>query len=87
MKSLNLTRKELYDLVWEKPVSRLAEELGVKPSELRGYWIKFEIPLPEQGHWSRVQFGKEVTKSPLPPTSVNELNEEIVYQKSNEITF
>ena len=34
MKSLNLTRKELYDLVWEKPVSRLAEELGVKPSEL-----------------------------------------------------
>ena len=87
MKSLNLTRKELYDLVWKKPVSRLAEELGVKPSELRGYCIKFEIPLPEQGHWSRVQFGKEVTKSPLPPASVNELNEEIVYQKSNEITF
>ncbi len=31
MKSFNFTRKELYDLVWEKPVSRLAEELGIKP--------------------------------------------------------
>jgi hypothetical protein len=39
MKSLNLTRKEIYDLVWEKPVSHLAEELGVKPSELRDYCI------------------------------------------------
>jgi len=81
MKSLNLTREEIYDLVWEKPVSHLAEELGVKPSELRGYCVKFEIPLPEQGHWSRVQFGKEVTKTPLPPASVNELSEEIVIEE------
>ncbi|GGH23900.1 hypothetical protein [Mucilaginibacter phyllosphaerae] len=81
MKSLNLTRKEIYDLVWEKPVSHLAEELGIKPSELRGYCVKFEIPLPEQGHWSRVQFGKEVTKTPLPPASVNELSEEIVIEE------
>ena len=83
MKSLNLTRETLYDLVWERPVSRLAEKLGVKPSELRGYCIKSEIPLPEQGHWSRVQFGKEVTKTPLPPASVNELTEEIVIEEKD----
>jgi hypothetical protein len=81
MKRLNLTREKLYDLVWEKPVSRLEEELGVKSSELRGYCIKSEIPLPEQGHWSKVQFGKEVTKMPLPPASVNELNEDIAVEE------
>jgi hypothetical protein len=81
MKSANLTREELYDLVWEKPVSHLAEELGAKPSKLREYCIKSEIPLPEQGHWSRVQFGKEVTKTPLPTTSGKELTEEIVIEE------
>jgi hypothetical protein len=84
MKKLNQTREELYHLIWEKPVSRLADELGVKPSELRAYCVKYEIPLPEQGHWSRVQFGKEVKKTPLPPTPVNEPLEEIV-NKETEI--
>ncbi|MDB5152291.1 MAG: hypothetical protein JWR54_1042 [Mucilaginibacter sp.] len=39
--------------------------------------------MPEQGHWSRVQFGKEVTKMPLPPAPANELTDEIVIEEKD----
>jgi hypothetical protein len=43
MKSLNLTREELYELVWEKPVSHLAEELEViKEANLVKKWVDME---------------------------------------------
>jgi hypothetical protein len=83
MEKLNFSREELYVLVWEKPISRLAEELEIKSAELRKYCEKFNIPLPEQGHWSRVQFGKPVTKTPLPPA--HEPAEEVIIEK-NEIS-
>ena len=34
---------------------------------MRKYCRDLNIPLPDQGHWSRIKFGKPVTKIPLPP--------------------
>jgi len=67
METLKIGRQELYTLVWNKPVSRLADELNVKAADLRKYCKALNIPLPEQGHWSRIQFGKPVEQVPLPP--------------------
>jgi hypothetical protein len=67
MPQLNFTREEIYEMVWAKPVSHIAEELGVKASEIRKYCRELIVPLPEQGHWSRIQFGKSVEQTPLPP--------------------
>ncbi|MBE9585703.1 hypothetical protein IM792_14700 [Mucilaginibacter sp. JRF] len=83
MEKHKLSREELYHLVWEKPISRLAEELGIKSTELRKYCLRSEIPLPEQGQWSKIQFGKEVTKTSLPPVSASEPTEEVVIEKKD----
>ena len=53
------SRVELYELVWVKPMTHLAKELGLSDVGLRKICVKFGISLPPRGHWSRLQFGKQ----------------------------
>lgn len=69
METLNLNREELYELVWAKPVSRLAQELTLSNWDIKQWCKKLEVPLPPVGHWARIQFGKPVERIPLPPLS------------------
>lgn len=66
MKDNILSRKELHDLVWSKPMSKLANEYSISDTGLRKICIKHNIPLPMQGHWQKVKFGKETTQQKLP---------------------
>jgi len=54
------TRKELYDLVWSKPLIQLAKEYGISDNGLRKICKRMEIPLPKGGHWMKLKFGKKV---------------------------
>jgi hypothetical protein len=63
------TREELYEHVWSKPVSKLEGELSLSTFDIRQWCKKLEVPLPMQGHWSRIQFGKPVERIPLPELS------------------
>ena len=49
------SRVELYELVWAKPMTHLAKELGLSDVGLRKICVKFGIPLPLRGHWARLQ--------------------------------
>ena len=60
------SRVELYDLVWSKPMTHLAKELGLSDVGLRKICVKFGIPLPPRGHWARLQFGKQDPRPALP---------------------
>lgn len=60
MEKIILTRKELYDLVWSKPVAALLRKFDIKNSELRKILKEMNIPTPEMGHWQRIQYGKTV---------------------------
>ena len=60
------SRVELFDLVWSKPMTRLAKELGLSDVGLRKICVKFGIPLPPRGYWSRLQFGKQDPRPALP---------------------
>lgn len=68
MKAKTISRKELYELVWSNPLTQLAKQYNISDNGLRKICIKHEIPLPKVGHWSKVKFGKKVTKTPLPKT-------------------
>jgi hypothetical protein len=70
MTNKTFSREELYQLVWSKPVSKLAIELGLSTFEIRKLCRDKEIPLPEQGHWAKLQFGKAVVQIPLPPKEI-----------------
>ena len=65
-KKVTFTRKELFDLVWSKPVSRLAPDYGMSDVALAKKCRKHHIPLPPVGYWQKVRNGKKVTRPKLP---------------------
>lgn len=81
MKTISLTRKNLYDLVWSKPITVVAKEYGVNYSDVRKTCIDNNIPLPENGYWSKIKFGKPVKKFALPVDSEKGDDFEIIITK------
>lgn len=63
--SIKISRQELYDLVWSKPMTTLAKEYNISDNGLRKICKKLNIPLPELGHWQKIQYGKKVKIIPL----------------------
>lgn len=61
-----VTREELYDLVWNNPLSKLAKQYNLSDNGLRKVCKKLEIPLPKNGYWQKIQFNKKVIKEKLP---------------------
>lgn len=61
-----MTRKRLYALVWQTPMSRLAKTFGLSDVGLRKICTKHDIPTPPLGYWAKVAHGKRVRQPPLP---------------------
>lgn len=68
-----LTRTELYDLVWSEPMTKIAKRLGISDVGLAKACRRAGIPVPERGYWAKSQHGKKVQRKPLPPTKPDEL--------------
>lgn len=62
---IKISRQELYDLVWSKPMTTLAKEYNISDNGLRKICKKLSIPLPQLGHWQKIQYGKKVKTIPL----------------------
>jgi len=62
----DLSRQDLYEQVWATPISSLAKQFGITYSELVKVCKERQIPRPENGYWSKLQFGKTPERPPLP---------------------
>ncbi len=60
------TRKELYDTLWAEPATVLLKKYDITQSALKKLCQDMNIPLPENGHWQKIKFGKAVSAHPLP---------------------
>ncbi len=80
--SMKISRQELYDLVWSKPMTTLAKDYSISDNGLRKICKKLNIPLPEAGHWQKIQHGKKVKIIPLPKDFKGE--ETIILNKRKE---
>lgn len=60
-----LTRQQLYDMIWERAVSKVAPELGISDVALRKQCVKHAIPLPDATYWGRRHAGRPVKRKPL----------------------
>lgn len=54
-----IERKELYDLVWSKPIMELSKEFGVSGRGLGKVCERYDIPKPPRGYWQKLEAGKE----------------------------
>lgn len=68
-----LTRAELYELVWSEPMTKVAERYGVSGSYLARICTNLNVPRPERGHWAKLAFGKSSPQLPLPDARPGDL--------------
>ena len=60
------SRKELYDMAWQQPMTVLTSVIGVSPTLISEACQSHNIPVPPPGYWSKVRAGKRVTQPLLP---------------------
>lgn len=63
---MELTRKELYDLVWSEPMTTLCKRFGLSDNGLRKHCKAMNIPMPQIGYWSKINAGHKPAKIALP---------------------
>ena len=62
-----ISREELYALVWQTPMTKLAKRYGISDVALHKICRKHSVPTPPQGYWAKLQHGKPVQQTALPP--------------------
>jgi hypothetical protein len=53
MPEQELTSRAMYDLVWSRPLTKVAEDLGISDVALKKICDKHRIPTPSRGHWAK----------------------------------
>lgn len=62
---LRLTRKELYDLVWSKPMTEIAATYRLRDIHVAKACDKNDIPRPPAGYWQKRAHNKSVARPAL----------------------
>jgi hypothetical protein len=63
---ITINRQDLYNLVWSKPVVKIAKDFGISDVAVGKICKKMNIPKPGLGYWAKKQHGKRVRQTPLP---------------------
>jgi hypothetical protein len=63
---VTFTREQLYELVWQKPISRLAEEYAISNVGLGKICARAGVPTPPRGYWALLEVGRAPARPPLP---------------------
>lgn len=91
---MELTRKELYDLVWAEPMTTICKRFGLSDNGLRKHCKSMNIPTPSAGYWAKIKFGKKVKVIPLPEdkkakqsTALHEVDPAKVQESARICTF
>ena len=67
METIELTRKELYDIVWSTTLSKLTKQYAYTNDGIKKLCKQFEIPMPDGSYWSKLKFNKKYKKEKLNP--------------------
>ena len=63
---LTLTREDLYELAWSKPLRELAKDFGISDVALAKRCRRLGIPVPGRGYWARIDAGQNPYRPKLP---------------------
>lgn len=63
---MNFSRRQLFDLVWSRPVVSLAKEYGFSDVGFAKICRRHNIPLPPRGYWAKINAGLKVARPALP---------------------
>lgn len=57
---LRMSRRQLHELVWSKPMTEIARAYGVRDQHVAQACDAYDIARPPPGYWQRLQYGKSV---------------------------
>jgi hypothetical protein len=63
---LTLTRQELYELVWSRPMVDVAKDFHVSDVALAKRCKAVDVPVPPRGWWAKKTAGQDPAQTPLP---------------------
>lgn len=63
---MQMTRQQLYDWVWSKPLPQLAQRTTLSEKSITGLCRRLLVPSPPRGYWSSVAKGTPLPRPPLP---------------------
>lgn len=58
-----MTRRQLYDLIWSKPMRDAAAHIGISDVGLKKVCVRHRVPVPPQGYWNKVHAGQSPRKA------------------------
>lgn len=61
----SLSRKDLYEKIWEMPATKLAELYSIDYAAILALCDSRQVPRPPPGYWSKVRHGVEIKRTPL----------------------
>lgn len=62
----DIERESLYDEVWRTPMIELGKKYGVSRPTVKWACLQLNVPLPPQGFWAQVHFGRPMPRADLP---------------------
>lgn len=65
MKTIELSRKQLYILVWSTPIAKLTLHYAISVEGLKKLCKQFDIPMPPNGYWLKLKYNKPFKKTEL----------------------
>lgn len=66
-------REQLYQEVWQYPVTEVAKKYAVSDVAIHKICKSLDIPTPPPGYWAKVRAGKSVAVTPLPKSDKGEI--------------
>ena len=62
---LRLSRAELYELIWTKPMTEIARQFDIRDQHIAQACVYYDIARPRAGYWQKVEHGKVVERIAL----------------------
>jgi hypothetical protein len=66
MDPTKISREDLYEQVWQMPMSKLAAHYGISDVALAKTCKRLNVPRPGRGYWARLAAGERLKRPPLP---------------------
>jgi hypothetical protein len=68
-----LAREQIYNEVWELSLAGVARKYGTSYGLIYKLCKEANVPIPPAGYWTKLNFGKSVSKPPLPDSTIHEV--------------
>ncbi|MES9811651.1 MAG: hypothetical protein ABW161_02640 [Candidatus Thiodiazotropha sp.] len=77
-KQRTVTREELFEQVWQTPMTQLAKEYGVSDVGLAKVCKRMEVPRPPRGYWRKLEVGRAPSKPKLKPLTKHGIDSVVI---------